>query len=561
MNVMRNKIFVSVFLLFAFFAVAENADAAVLRMGPTQTDVTVGNIVKVQVSVDTLGRVINNAESAIQFPTDLLEVVLIDSTSSIFSLWVENPSFSNATGLVTFNGGVPNPGFQGTGGKVISVVFRAKKEGTASVVFSNSAVRENDGLGTDILSGKIGSEITIRSARTEPVTDSLFVLTSSSHPNQNVWYSEDDIEMSWTLPRAATAIKTLLGAYPDSEPTVYYDTPITAKSIPNMEDGVWYFHVQYFDGGAKSKTQHYRLKIDTTDPTDLSVTSGKDNTGKVTLHMKASDSLSGIDHFTVEVNSGKPIVVTADVSGEASVEVPFTRKGEHGVTVSAFDKAGNNIETDLTVIADYVPELRIDEYPATVMVNESIEMSGTAPYPDALLRVSMRDDNNVVQVYKLKSNSYSEFDFISQAVSNEGSYTLWVDMLKDNGDIILTSQRVVTLVETPLLLRIGSYTIGLMKVLIPATILLILFLLLLLYGWFKFFALYRRVKKESREAEEVSARTFKVLRRGVDRHIKKLKKAKRKLTKEEAAFLKEFSEKLEEGEKVVKKEIQDISKL
>jgi len=165
-----HKILVSVFLLTTFFALGESADAAVLRMRPSQAEVTVGNIVSVQVTVDTLGKVINNTESVIQFPTDLLEVVSIDNSSSIFSLWVENPNFSNAAGQASFNGGVPNPGFQGSSGNIASIVFRTKKAGTASVIFLNSAIRENDGLGTDILSGKIGSEITIRSSPVQPAT-------------------------------------------------------------------------------------------------------------------------------------------------------------------------------------------------------------------------------------------------------------------------------------------------------------------------------------------------------------------------------------------------------
>jgi len=164
-------------------------------------------------------------------------------------------------------------------------------------------------------------------------------------------------------------------------------------------------------------------------------------------------------------------------------------------------------------------------------------------------------------VYKIKSDSYSEFNFISKPIPTEGSYTLWVDMLRDDEEVVLSSQEVAIYVETPLLLQIGSYTIGLMKVLIPAALLLILFLLILLYGWIKFFSLYRRVKKESREAELVSNRSFKVLRRGVDRHIAKLKKANRKLTAEEMEFLQEFSDKLEEAEEVVTKEIRDITDL
>jgi len=64
----------------------------------------------------------------------------------------------------------------------------------------------------------------------------------------------------------------------------------------------------------------------------------------------------------------------------------------------------------------------------------------------------------------------------------------------------------------------------------------------------------------AREAEKVTDKAFKVLRDGVQRHVVRLKKVKRKLTAEEAEFLEQFEQKLEEAEEVITKEIQDISK-
>lgn len=561
MILFRNKGYFLIFSLFFFLFFFGKAEAATLLMKPSQTEVTVGNIVNIQVTIDTLGKVINNAESVIQFPTDLLEVVSIDNKSSIFSLWVENPSFSNATGQVTFNGGVPNPGFLGSNGNIVSIVFRAKKIGTASVIFLNSAIRENDGLGTDILSGKTGSKIAIQSGQDQPVTDSDFVVTSASHQNQNLWYSKSDVDMSWTLPKSATAVKTLLTALPSSDPTVLYRSPITEKSTEDIRDGIWYFHVKYLADGVWSKPQHYKLQVDTASPTNLSVNSEKDDAGKVTLHMKAYDSLSGIDRYQVVADSDNPISVKSDVNGAASVEVPSYRSGEHTLVVSAFDKAGNKTETKTTIITDKVSELTIDSYPAKIMVNEGIEISGTAPYPYASLRISIRGDDNVTQTYKLKSNGYSKFNFISQPISTAGNYTLWVDMLKDNEEIGLSSQKVVIVSETPLLLQIGSYTIGLMKVLIPAAILLIIFLLTILYGWYKFLNLYRKVRKEGREAEKILEKSFNTLRKDIRGHIAKVKRAQitRKLTSEEVDFLEQFEKELFEAEKTITKEVQDFS--
>lgn len=143
------------------FVVPYRINAATLSLLPSSSNISVGNIITVKVFVNTLGKFINNGEGIIQFPSDLLEVVSISKNSSIFSLWVEEPSFSNYTGKITFNGGIPNPGFNGQSGYITSFTFKAKKQGIASVLFSDGTIRENNGLGTDILTGKFGSVINI----------------------------------------------------------------------------------------------------------------------------------------------------------------------------------------------------------------------------------------------------------------------------------------------------------------------------------------------------------------------------------------------------------------
>lgn len=149
------KYFPAVLLLVVFsLFFAKHVEAASLSLMPTSSSVSVGNIVSIKVVVNTNGKYINNGEAAILFPTDLLEVVSISKNSSIFSLWVEEPIFSNYTGKISFNGGVPTPGFIGNNGTIASITFKAKKVGTASVIFGDSAIRENDGLGTDILTVK-----------------------------------------------------------------------------------------------------------------------------------------------------------------------------------------------------------------------------------------------------------------------------------------------------------------------------------------------------------------------------------------------------------------------
>ena len=147
--------FIVLFSLFIFsFFNINVVNAATLNFSPSSGNFTVGNIFTVNILVNTQGVSVNNAEAVFNFPKDFLEIVSISRSGSIFSLWVEEPVFSNSSGTLSFNGGVPTPGFTGSSGKALSVVFRVKKVGSASVIFSSASIRANDGLGTDVLTSK-----------------------------------------------------------------------------------------------------------------------------------------------------------------------------------------------------------------------------------------------------------------------------------------------------------------------------------------------------------------------------------------------------------------------
>jgi len=73
-------------LLIISLLVSSKTEAASLYLSPASSTVSVGNIFSVKVIVNTSGKPINNAESIIQFPVDMLEVVSVSKSSSIFSL-------------------------------------------------------------------------------------------------------------------------------------------------------------------------------------------------------------------------------------------------------------------------------------------------------------------------------------------------------------------------------------------------------------------------------------------------------------------------------------------
>lgn len=150
-------------LFIALLCIAGTADAATLGVS-APASVTVGDIVTARILVDSAGVAINNAEATLIFPTDILSVISVSKANSVFSLWVEEPSFSNAGGMVGFNGGVPNPGFTGSSGTILSVTFQAKKSGNATLSLSNAAVRANDGKGTNVFTGAGSASLSVSAA-------------------------------------------------------------------------------------------------------------------------------------------------------------------------------------------------------------------------------------------------------------------------------------------------------------------------------------------------------------------------------------------------------------
>lgn len=171
------------FSLFFFFGI-NIVSAATLNFSPSSGNFTVGNIFTVNILVNTQGAPVNNAEVVVNFPKDLLEVVSTSKSGSIFSLWVEEPTFSNNSGTLSFNGGVPTPGYNGSSGKAISVVFRVKKIGSASVVFSSASVRANDGLGTDVLTSKNQANFNLSKAEEKPAPTPVSKPTTVEGPVQ-----------------------------------------------------------------------------------------------------------------------------------------------------------------------------------------------------------------------------------------------------------------------------------------------------------------------------------------------------------------------------------------
>ena len=348
------------------FLLAQESLAATLYISPNSGSYEVGKTFSSSVFVGAQGESINSSDASINFPADLLEVVSLSKSGSIFTLWVEDPSFSNSAGSISYVGGLPAPGFSGASGKVLSIVFRVKKAGAATVSFGSSAVRASDGLGTNVLKGAGSAKLTLTAKADkapeapvvpekpvdpaeiiEKINNELptrLALSSPTHPDQAKWYANTNPSFAWSVPAGTTELKLLYDQSPNSTPTVSYTTPINQKTFDNQTDGIYYFHAQLKNKVGWGPVSHYVVNIDKTQPTDLRVSelnAADDSRQRAKFSISASDALSGIDYYEIQIDE-QPAQIWKD-DGSHSYETPKLSGPSHTIKVKAFDKAGNYV--------------------------------------------------------------------------------------------------------------------------------------------------------------------------------------------------------------------------
>jgi hypothetical protein len=155
-------------MALAMLLIPSAVQAATLQVSTGRAVISAGDTIIAAILVSSPDQAANAISSVISFPTDLLSVVAVSKTNSILSLWIQDPVFSNQDGTVSFSGIVPDPGWTGLSGQVVSVEFRAKKPGTATIELTSSAVLANDGNGTNILTAATPRTLTISLAASAP---------------------------------------------------------------------------------------------------------------------------------------------------------------------------------------------------------------------------------------------------------------------------------------------------------------------------------------------------------------------------------------------------------
>ena len=451
------------------------AASASLYLSPATAKFDVGDSMAMAIYVNSDEQAINAVSGVLAFPADKLEVSSLSKSGSVINLWVLEPTFSNSTGRVSFEGLILNPGFVGTGGKVITVNFKVKAAGTAYLSLSSASVLANDGLGTNILTslGSASYELSSESgqlptepaaqpeARSETAGESQPVVVdrvpyaptviSETHPDQNAWYQENIPKFSWSLPAGTTGVRLLVGKLPNAAPSVSYIPAISSRELDELDDGVWYFHIRLRNSAGWGDITHYKFQIDTQAPEAfmLDQIAREDLTDpKVQLVFEAEDATSGIDHYEIQLNGGEVEIWRDD--GSHTYQTPALEPGDYVAAVKAADKAGNYLsqKTEFTIEPLAAPQ--ITDYPKELFAGKTLTIKGLA-YPS-------------VQVAVFLERVGSEP--VSQSVTSDatgkglaaGSYKVWARVIDDRGassqdseilNIIVKPEKILGLSQWP----------------------------------------------------------------------------------------------------------------
>ena len=564
------------FVTLLYFGLTFSVSAATLSVSPGSGVYTSNSTFTVRVTVNSAGAPINAAEGTLSFNPKELSVVSVNRNGSIFNLWVTEPAFSNSAGTINFSGGLPS-GYTGSSGNIMTVTFKAVGSGAAKINFSNGSVLANDGKGTNVLTGMNGGSFTIQAASTQPEVEEVIVeyvapantpgaprVISSTHANPNGWHTAKEAVLSWEVPSGVTGVRTLLDDKATTVPTKVYDTPISNITLSDLAEGESYFHVQFKNEDGWGKITHYRLAVDSEKPTSITITPAEgvdQNNPEPQLSVEVVDATSEVKRFVVKVGESEPFEVIKDTAS-STIKLPVLLPGYHTVIIEAFDEAGNSIIGSYSFNIDAFEAPVFTEYPSEIN-EEVIPLIKGKTRPNASVEVTLQKIGAEPTVYKVGSDAEGNFTFIPDGRFSTGVYELTARATDQYGAQSDLSDTIKIAVQQPGFIRIGSLLVSVLSVIIPLIVLLVL---TILGSWYMLGYLRRfrsKIGTESSEALDILHREFSSLQLKL-REQESLMQASRKtkkLSKAESDMIQVLDIALQDSQRNVEKEIQDVKRL
>jgi hypothetical protein len=395
--------------------------AATLTLSPSTGNYTTQNNITVSIEVNT-NQAINGVEGILRFPTSKLEVISISKNRSAMSLWVQEPTFSNASqvGLVQFSAIKLNPGYIGSKGNVLDIVFRVKDAGVANLYFSSGAILANDGRGSNLLTSFGTSVFTLTKISAPPAVAVTPTATAKpqlpSIPQIKYWIQDqngkdvlfntseadpkwNDIpyaKLTWLVPLDVLGVASLLDDKPDSEPDPKTTTITDAQIFPSLAEGQHYFHLRFINSAGVGPTLHFPLLIDLHEPKSFSIefTDIESNSQGIfstsnprpRARFFTEDILSGFSHYECKVNNGDWVHVDLERDGTFILPKLETEKRQN-LLIRAYDNAGNSADASASLVVEPVVAPSIDFYPRNLDTAAGALIVDGRAAPGAIVKV------------------------------------------------------------------------------------------------------------------------------------------------------------------------------
>ncbi len=170
---MKTKLKTVVFSLVVLGLSASSVQAASISVKNPSDFIQVGDILTVQINLNTEGKQINAVEAQVKYSTDSLVFNKVTDGDSVINLWVEEPKLTE-TGTIRFSGITPG-GFSGSDVEVLTIEFEAIKEGVGSVMIEGVQLLLHDGLGTPLQATIVPLEINIQGQSTAPSAKTQYI--------------------------------------------------------------------------------------------------------------------------------------------------------------------------------------------------------------------------------------------------------------------------------------------------------------------------------------------------------------------------------------------------
>jgi len=180
---------------------------------------------------------------------------------------------------------------------------------------------------------------------------------STTHKDQEAWYKNPIPQIQWDTPEDMSGIEGYYYTVDQKHSTIPLKdssewTVANQITLPQLQDGIWYFHIIAKDnaGNIGPEASHFKIKIDTTveQPKISSLTHPDENkwynTGLIKFTWTVPSDLSKIKDFYYLFSKERHIKITPDMAvktDKREVDIVTTEQGVYYFHLIAEDNAGN----------------------------------------------------------------------------------------------------------------------------------------------------------------------------------------------------------------------------